>query len=155
MKELLEERMDRQMEANNELFLSKIHHAIGKVSRGQSLIICQLDQDTVWNIETSPKFPFRQNTNWIFQSEVPNSSVFSSTLLRPSTGRFDSSSCHYVKWIWVVWKPARINVVIKTNHLAHPPFNVVSTTQKGTYTDQKAKIKRIWLSNLQNKSLSQ
>ena len=157
MKELLEERRDRKTKPNNKLFIGKIHHVVGKVNRRQSFTVCQLDQDIVQNKETNPEFLFRQDTNWMVQSKALDSGVFPSTLLRPSVSasRSGSSSCHYAKWIWVVWKPMRDNALIRINHLTHLPFSVALTIQQETQMNQKFKPRRIGYQNLQSKYLSQ
>ena len=154
MKKLLEKRKNKQMEPNDELFLSKIHHVAGKVSKGYSLAICWLDRDIVQNMKTSLNFPFGQDTNWTLRFEAPDSSVFSFTLLRPSTGRSNSSFYHYAKWIWAMWKPARDNAIIKTNHPGHLSFIIASTIQKGAQTNQKPETRQIWLLKL-TKQVSQ
>ena len=81
--------------------------------------------------ETSPKFLDRTLTE---HSGLRHLTLvfFSSTLLRSSVGRSKSSSCHCTKWIWVVWKLALVNAIMRTNHLAHSSFSVASRIQKGT-----------------------
>ena len=92
MKELLEEREEGQTEPRNELFLSKIHHVVGLISGGQSIIVYQMNRDIVWYVETCPKFPFRQETNWMLRFKALGSSVFSTTFLRPTASAGGSNT---------------------------------------------------------------
>ena len=125
MKELLKERDEGQTEPRSELFLSKIHHVVGLINGGQSIIVYQMNRDIVWYVETCPKFPFGQETNSMLRFEALDSSVFSATFLRPTTSAGGSNTSFYrnVKQFQAMWKPARDNAVIRIDYSAHSLFS--------------------------------